>query len=119
MFGPEQGFALAVGLVNEDIDEPLIDPSIGTFRVQAVSWGYDEDGEYFFEQRPLDMHLCTQSELGLKSDDAMFMPIKESSAEELELMAGKMYCLSEEDSYIYGNYQSDSARMLYIELLRC
>ena len=104
VFGPEQGFALAVGLVNEDIDEPLLDPSIASFRMQAISWGLDDQDEYFYEEKDLDLHLCTPEELGLVPGDSMFMPIKESTSEELELMSGKMWCLKREDSHIYGNY---------------
>ena len=115
----QQGFAIAIGLINEEIDEPLLDPSFGEIVVFTNTWGYSDDGEYFYDEKYLELHLCTRQELGLEGKGAKFMPIKQSSAEELELMAGKMLCLAEEDAYLYGNYQADNARMLYVELRKC
>ena len=97
----------------------MLDPSFGEIKVKTSTWGYDDDDEYIYEEKYLDLHLCTKQELGLEGESSIFMPIKESSAEELELMAGKMLCLAEEDAYVYGNFNSDNARMLYIEIVKC
>ena len=83
---------------------PLLDPSIATLKVKSITWGLAEDEEYFYEEKFLDLHLCSEEELGLGEGKAKFMPIKDSSTKELELMAGKLYCLAEADAYIYGNY---------------
>jgi len=98
----------------------LLDPSFGEIKVKTSSWGYLDDGdEYIYEEKYLELHLCTKQELGLEGENSIFLPIKESSAEELELMTGKMLCLAEEDAYVYGNFNSDNARMLYIEIKKC
>ena len=59
IFGQEQGFAFAIGIVNEDIDMPLLDPSIATLKVKSITWGLAEDDEYFYEEKFLDLHLCS------------------------------------------------------------
>ena len=103
-FGEEQGFAFAVGIFNEEMDMPPLDPSIATLKIKSMTWGFTANEEYIYEEEYLDLHLCSEEELGLGEGKAKFMPIKDSSTEELEMMAGKLYCLAEADAYIYGNY---------------
>ena len=82
----------------------LLDPSIATLKIKSATWGLAEDEEYFYEEKLLDLHLCSDEELGLGEGKAKFMPIKDSSTEELLLMAGKLYCPDDADTYVYGNY---------------
>ena len=83
---------------------PPLDPSIATLKIKSMTWGFTANEEYIYEEEYLDLHLCSEEELGLDEGKGKFMPIKHSTGEELKLMADKLYCLAEADAYMYGTY---------------
>ena len=60
----------------------------------------------------LETHYCTAEELGLANGKSEFMPVSESSKVIVELYQKKFMCLKKEDAYIYGNYNSSTARLI-------
>ena len=58
-----------------------------------MEWGLNEDGEYYYSENYLESHVCSEEELGLTGDSATFMPIKQSSEEELKVSSGFLRCI--------------------------
>ena len=77
-------------------EEWQLDPTIGELRFRATEWGFDENGQpYWNNALILDSHVCTQEELGLGEDrkNAKFMPVAERSKAYMELYQKKFLCL--------------------------
>ena len=74
---------MAFAFIDENLELEPLDPSIGELKVKSFEWGYDKDGEYYYNELWLETHVCTAQELGLSGTSASFEQIKESSREEL------------------------------------
>ena len=47
------------------------------------------------------------------------MPLAESSIQDISLKKKTLRCMKKEDAYIFGNYNSNSGRMLRVKLMKC
>ena len=121
VFGVDNNFAMAFGLINDDLDLSPLTPDIGKIEIIANTWGYDDDDEYFYDEIVLPTHPCSAGELGLgdNKDESLFFPIKPSSVEELEYMLGKMLCIDKKEMFMYGDFNADNARMFEIKISKC
>lgn len=57
--------------------------------------------------------------LGEDQSGASFWPIHESSSYFVSTYHQKFLCLKQEDMTVYGDFNSDKARMLSVQLKRC
>lgn len=79
-FGAEQGFNIAVKWQSLTDETEALDPSVGRIVFLHLSWGYQEDtGQYYEEEGEIESHLCSLEELGLRGDEATFMPVHSMS----------------------------------------
>ena len=47
------------------------------------------------------------------------MPLKETSIQDVTFKKKSFRCMKKEDAYVFGNYNSNSGRMLRIKLKKC
>ena len=112
MFGAENGFAFGIALW-----KPL-DPSIGEMAIYSDEWGHRENGEDFWEVKRLETHICTNDELGIEGEnkiprnDARFMPVNKAYKGDFDSNKNTLICIDKTDSYMFGSYNSDEARVL-------
>ena len=69
-FTHDQGFALALVLINEDDFEEPLDPAFGSLHFMVSSWATDENDKYYWRRDEIASHTCTQEELGLLRGDS-------------------------------------------------
>ena len=123
VFGAEQGFALAVAIMDEDDLTMPLDPSYGTIFAYVSEWGFRENDvgeqEYYAEHNPLESHICTEEELGFTNETSTFLPVETQSLSTFEGLKHKFLCLKREDAYIYGSFDNDIGRMIEFQLQRC
>ena len=67
IFSSEADFlSFAVGFTAYDnVEEPILDKSIGELVFEAYEWGEDANGTYYVRHTNLPTHACTDEELGL------------------------------------------------------
>ena len=82
-------------------------------------WGSRENGDYYVEQKEIPSHVCTEEELGIQGDNSLFMPIDESVISLVKRYRKKLKCIDPEDMRVRGDYDSLSASLLIMRLVRC
>ena len=117
IFGTQQGLGVAVAFVDHDFNYTAgLDRSYGELYFSRSEWGFDEDGEFFVERTRLETYPCTEEELNSSSElGKRFMPLHERNTQLFEKQKEFM-CMKEEDAYVYGDFDSDAARVITILL---
>lgn len=65
----DNGLNIAIGFTAYDDDrEVVLDPTYGELVWNSYTWGDRDDGKRIIERTPLEMHSCTDEELGLTED---------------------------------------------------
>ena len=123
-FGSQNGLNIAVAFTAYDNEtEWSLDPTVGELVFNSFSWGPVEDspGEFFTSRDRLPVHNCSRDELGLGNDrsKSRFFEIHESAFNFIDAYANKFLCIEQEDTYIYGDYNTQKARQLNIQLIKC
>ena len=101
--------------------EPILDPSYGRIVFNAYTWGgLDENGVFIpATMKEIETHTCTPEELGLKGDNSAFMPINAQNRPTVEMYQKKFLCIDKKDMRLFGDYNSDKARILNMQLVKC
>ena len=103
----------------DSVTEDTFDKSYGELTFATSEWGF-KDGEPYVEYTDLESHPCSEEELGFENgDETIFMPITESSIPTVSIKRKTFKCINKEDSYIFGNYDSNAARLMRIKLTKC
>lgn len=121
-FTHEQGFAVAVAFTAYDSNpEPILDKAIGELVFEHYTWGTDEDGKYYTSMNRIPSHTCTRQELGLEegSEKSTFLPIKPSHKTDVSFYQRKFMCIDPDEYKINGDYNSASARLMKVSLVKC
>ena len=121
IFEASQGLSFAVGLVDYDGNKEVVfDKTYGEIVFTLASWGINEDESIFSNIPDLETYPCTPEELGLtENDSTRFMPLNEDSRPAVALKQASLVCMKKEDSFIYGDYNSNNARMIRIMVRKC
>ena len=84
-------------------------------------WGPQEDGSYATGRRKIkSQHKCTSDELGVGDEEkSKFMPTLESEVTLTKTYQKKFHCIGEEDMYVFGEFNSNQASLLNIQLRKC
>ena len=122
IFSSDDGLEFAFAITEYDNNaEPIEDPRYGIVHAKIVSWGFgdtqavDNDGGY------LDLHTCSQDELGLavdSNDQARFWPVHKNSLRDTELYSKKLKCIDKKVE-IQGDYNSAKAKVLKLTFEKC
>ena len=64
-------------------------------------------------------HTCTKEELGLEGRNSAFLPITENAKPSVEIHQKKFLCVDPKEMRMYGDYNSDKARLINIQLVKC
>ena len=110
----EHGLYFGAALTYYDSDpEPIEDPKYGEL---VISWhGWGNTGEVGYQDIDLDLHYCSDEELGLtRRDDTSMYPIDDSSYDEILLWKRKFKCAKPEDYEIWGDYNSNMANQMLV-----
>ena len=102
------------------VTEPILDPSYGKIIFNSFSWGFGS--EIQAERKQIKTHQCEREELGLEdqtSDKDAFYKVDANSQKSVRKYAEKFLCIDKKDMYISGSYNSDKARLMNIQLVRC
>ena len=121
-FTYDQGLNFAVGYTAFDNEtEWTLDPRYGEIVINSFSWGFSEDQTPYTERKPIGMHNCTKEELGLEGDPSKsrFHTVDQASAYSINFYWRKLLCVDEKDMYIMGDYNSETARQLNVQLRKC
>ena len=121
-FGAEDGFNIAVGFTAYDNErEQILTPEYGKLVFNSVSWGSNPDGTYYLERKHLRTHNCTEEELGLLEDKskATFFDFIGPQKEYIHFYHRKLVCINKEDLFLYGEFDSNTARRINIQLIKC
>ena len=103
----------------DSVEENILDKSYGELIFSTSEWGF-KDGQTYLEYTDLETHTCSEEELGLvNGEQTRFMQINESSIQDVIQKKKSFKCMKKEDSYIFGNYNSNSGRMIRIKLNKC
>ena len=72
----------------------------------------DSPGDFFTSRDLLETHNCSRDELGLGNDrnKSRFFEIHESAINIIDAYANKFLCIKPEDTFIYGDYNTQKAR---------
>ena len=122
VFDFKEGLNFAMAFTAYDTEtEPILDPSIGRIVFNSYSWGgLDENGDFapaLIEE--VKTHTCTKEELGLEGKSSAFLPITKNAVPSVEIHQKKFLCIDREELRMYGDYNSDKARLINIQLVRC
>ena len=123
VFNYENGFNVAAAFTKFNSDtEFILDPKYGELVFQHYFWGLQQDGKYRSgRERVKSMHNCTREELGLDGDKskAKFKPSYVDNTDLVNTYQKKFTCIDEEDAFIFGDYNSVSANLINIQLVKC
>ena len=68
-FSYKDGFNIAAAFTAYDNEEErTLDPSYGELVFEVTEWGNYPNGTYFYNERRIETHECTRTELGLDQD---------------------------------------------------
>ena len=112
IFDAKKGFAFAAAFTAYDGNpEPILKPEYGELVFTHFGWGPLPDGTYTTYRNKIDSHVCTDEELNLdgNSPNPLFLPVNEKSLVEVKSNKKKLMCVSRDDYYIYGDYNSYKA----------
>ena len=65
----------------------------------------------------IDIHPCSDEELGLREGNARFMP--NSKLKKIEVQKHSFYCLSEDDLRVSGHTYSETKSLIVVKVNRC
>ena len=115
MFDWEQGLNFAVALTAYDNEqESILDETYASIVFKSYTWGEQEDGSFMTNIVDIPFHTCSRKELGLEGSTSAFMPIAEGNLKEVSKYQRKFLCVEQDEMYLYGNYNSEKARLLTI-----
>ena len=117
------GLQIAFGLTEYPItsNEILYEPQYATIELQYAKWG--ESAVVGTKSQHLSMGPCTPEELGLgpqgySDPRSKFYPMSDNTAGWLSKYAPKLQC-AEQNIDVLGDYNSDVAQLLNIQLVKC
>ena len=123
IFSFKDGLNIAVALTAYDEElEWILDSKYGQLVFQEYGWGTKDDGSYEVLGARLASAVCTPEQLGLAEggkEDAEFLPLHENYYNVVAKYRKKFLCSRKEDMFIYGDYNSERARLIEIKLIRC
>ena len=126
VFDFSQGLNIGLAFTAYDTEtEPILDPSYGRIVFNAFTWGgLDENGDFIpSTMNEIETHTCSPEELGLlensNSENSAFMPINEKNKPTVQMYQKKFLCVDKEEMKLYGDYNSDKARILNMQLVKC
>ena len=105
-------FAVAFTAYAESEAENFLDETYARIVFNSYEWGPDEDGKFKTEIKEIPNHACTKEELGIEGDASSFMTIAQANLAEVTKFQKKFRCIDKEEMYIYGDYNSEKARLL-------
>ena len=85
----------------------------------AYSWGEDEEGNGFVKREKLPSRQCTREELGLDPGESRFFELRSYYVNQLKFYHKKMLCVDQEEMRIYGDFSSQEARLIDLQLVKC
>ena len=119
----KSGFNIAAAFTAYDSEtEDILDPTYGEIVFMHYYWGVQEDGQYKAGRRRIDsQRKCSQEELGFGDNpkDSKFNPSNEGNKALVDLYQKKFHCLGEEDLYVFGDFNSDRASLMNVQLVLC
>ena len=118
----DDGLNIAIAFTAFDnTEEWMLDATYGELEINSYEWGYDEDGKPFTARKPLNVHNCTREELNLGAEpsEARFYDLHESSRYTVDFYWQKFLCIDPEDLRVSGDYNSETARQVNIQLKKC
>ena len=120
IFDNSLGLDLAVGFTAYDNNQEIIlDKTIGELRYVAYSWGEDENGNGFVKREKLPTRQCTREELGLDPGESRFFPLREYYVNQVNFYHKKFLCVDREEMLIYGDFSTQKARLIDLQLIKC
>ena len=114
-FGADQGLQFAIAFTSE------LPPEVGTFAFSASEWGLDENGNFNYNEIPIESHTCSREELHLTEDTSnakLFKPHSNNS-QILSDYQENFLCIDNENLTINGDFDSTNGRTFNIYLWRC
>ena len=107
-------FAVAFTAFDE-VREPILDKSIGEIVFKAWEWGEDSEGQFFTRRNTIASRMCTASELGLEGrEQSKFFVFNQDRYNEVNYYQQKFRCIDEDDIRMYGDFNSQKARLLNV-----
>ena len=95
IFGHNDGFALAIGLIQWDNkSEMLEDPAYGSLKFKIKQWGDSAEGEDAFID--LESRYCNSSDFNDvegTNTDSIFYPLSKYSEKDVNAYQGRLKCL--------------------------
>ena len=64
-FGSTDGFAIAVGWTDYNLETMTLDPSLAEIKAIVNEWGFDDQDAFYDISKELPTHECTKEELAL------------------------------------------------------
>ena len=122
VFTYKTGLNFAVAFTAYDGEtEWILDPSYGELVFKLNSWGVNPDGTFFIKREKMNEHICSRDELGLtdNKEAAKFMPISDLYKPFIDTYQKKFICMDTEDLFLYGDYDSTTASLLNMQLIKC
>ena len=101
--------------------EWALDHRYGSLHINERSWGQNPDGTYFSTRTALKGHNCTRENLGLEGDpkNFQFFTPHSSAKSFVELYQKKFRCVDPDEMYIYGDFTTNEARLINVQLKKC
>ena len=120
-FTADDGLFIAAALTEYGPGTEIIEKKeYGELVIEQYGWG--DSGELGVKTTPLDMHYCSDAELGLDEDaeaDSSTYPIFESSKKEVVTWKKKFKCIPRKDLVIWGDYNSAKAQQISVKFEMC
>ena len=117
------GFNIAAAFTAFDSEtEYILDASYGELVFMHYFWGIQENGEYAAGRRRLKtIHNCTQDELGLSEDasTSKFFKTSKQNRDIINTYTKKFVCADESEMEVFGDFNSDNAQLMNIQLIKC
>ena len=121
-FTYNDGLNVAVALTAFDAEEGwILEKKYGELVIAEYSWGTDENNDYFVSRSRLDTAVCTPEQLGLTEDKSgqEFHPMHQNAKKYVGYYQKKFLCAKKEEMHINGDFNSDEARLINIQLIKC
>lgn len=121
-FDYSNGFKIAAAFINYDNETALFDdPTVGELAFYHYGWSRNPDGSSFAGRNKLKSHKCSRAELGLelKEDETLMFPIQANFKKDFEVYHSQFLCVDREDLHIFGDYNTQSAKLFNIQFIKC
>ena len=99
-----------------------LDKAYGEIVFTSNAWGTNENGTFFWKWTDLETYPCSTEELGIDRTEgkkSRFMPFHYSSKKTVEFKQKTFLCMRKEESYVYGDYNTNQGRTIRIKLRKC